>query len=313
MLLYHADRRTILFVSIYFALAIVPWFYQVSAWSLVAALVVMTSLFSFMGAVITHNCVHTRMFKWRPLNKVWQVILTLTYGHPVSTYVPGHNMSHHKHSQTARDVMRTFKARHSWHLLNLFLFMPAVSGSIMRNDLAFAKAMHRQRPRWFRQLILEGVVLVGVSVFLIIVDWKKWLIYWQIPHMFAGWGIITMNLLQHDGCDESSPFNHSRNFMSRWLNFWTLNNGFHTIHHITPGLHWSLLPEAHTREVAPNIHPALEQASMAGYVWRTFVWPGKRLRYDGTAYVLPEAQADQNWIPRIEDTPLDISFGAETL
>ena len=35
-------------------------------------------------------------------------------------------------------------------------------------------------------------------------------------------------------------------------------------------LHWSKLPDAHAR-LAPSIHPALLQPSMAAYVARTFL------------------------------------------
>jgi fatty acid desaturase len=119
MLRYRADLRTIAFMATYFGLtallftqhgreggglpllAIVPLF-------------VLTCWFSFFGAVATHNTVHCPVFKQRWLNRIFQIGLTLTYGHPVSAFVPGHNLSHHKHTQTPRDVMRTTKVRYRW-------------------------------------------------------------------------------------------------------------------------------------------------------------------------------------------------------
>ena len=39
------------------------------------------------------------------------------------------------------------------------------------------------------------------------------------------------------------------------MNWFTFNNGYHGIHHMKPGLHWSLAPEVHAKELAPfNIH-----------------------------------------------------------
>ncbi|MCK6589258.1 MAG: fatty acid desaturase, partial [Polyangiaceae bacterium] len=90
----------------------------------------------------------------------------------------------------------------------------------------------------------------------------------------------------------------------------TYNNGFHTIHHMEPGLHWSLLPEAHKARVAPHIHPNLDQSSLLGYLWRTFGWPGKRVRYDGAPLVLPDEGPDEEWIPSPKETPDDVSLGA---
>ena len=106
---------------------------------------------SFIGATVVHNTMHCRMFKERWANKLWQLLLTLTYGHPVSSYVPGHNLrymqpcsthtmwvllsmvclgmlmtspvcSHHMHTQLEDDLMRTSKVRFRWHFLNGLLF-----------------------------------------------------------------------------------------------------------------------------------------------------------------------------------------------
>jgi fatty acid desaturase len=145
---------------------------------------------------------------------------------------------------------------------------------------------------------------------LLFLDWKKFLLYVLIPHQYAAWGIITMNLLQHDGCDENSEYNHSRNFVGKLVNWWTYNNGFHSIHHKHPGLHWSLLPQAHAEQIAPYIHPNLDQKSLLVYLWKTFVWPAKRVTYDGKPYEPPPAGEDEEWIPSPKETPDDVSLGA---
>lgn len=84
---------------------------------------ILTCWFSFFGAVATHNTVHSPVWKSRTMNRLFQVVLTLTYGHPVSAYVPGHNLSHHKYTQSRKDVMRTSKVRFRWNLLNGLFFM----------------------------------------------------------------------------------------------------------------------------------------------------------------------------------------------
>jgi fatty acid desaturase len=273
-------------------------------------LIVLTCWFSFFGAVATHNTVHSPVFKNRGMNRLFQVALTLTYGHPVSAYVPGHNLSHHKHTQTRRDVMRTTKVRYRVHFLNGLLFMPTVGKDIFAADMRYFKAMYRRNPPWFRQMILEAVVFAGTMGALIVLDWKKFLLYVLIPHQYAAWGIITMNLLQHDGCDETSEHDHSRNFVGRFVNWWTYNNGFHSIHHLEPGLHWSLAPAEHAKRVAPFIHPALDQQNFLAYLWRTFGPNGKRTTYDGAPLALPPEGPDEEWIPGPKETPTDVSLGA---
>ena len=93
MLRYRADIKTLLFVAIYFGLVAVQWIYAPRALAVAIPLLVLTCWFSFFGAVATHNTVHCPVFKSRGMNRLFQVVLTLTYGHPVSAYVPGHNLS----------------------------------------------------------------------------------------------------------------------------------------------------------------------------------------------------------------------------
>lgn len=317
MLRYRADLRTIFFVALYFALTAVLWVVLPAdlwgdrgaiRWELAVPLFIAVCVTSFMGAVSTHNAVHSPIFKKRGLNKLWQVILTLTYGHPVSSYVPGHNLSHHKHTQSRRDVMRTTKLRFRHNLFNVLFFFLRCVPSIMKADTSYSKAMRTRHPKWFRQLVMEGVALWTITGVLLLLDWQKTLALWIVPHLYAQWGIVTMNVLQHDGCDVESEYNHSRNFTGKLVNWWTFNNGFHTIHHEMPGLHWSLTPQAHAEKIAPHIHPNLDQKSLLAYIWRAFIL-GKRETWDGRPYMPPPDGPDEEWIPDPRSTPNDL--GAE--
>ncbi len=311
MLRESADIRTLAFVATYFVLVAVLWLSESLSLGVAVPLFLATCAFSWFCAVITHNTIHCAVFSNRTANRVFQVVLTLTYGHPVSSYVSGHNLSHHRYTQKDRDVMRTSKVRGSNNLLNVLLFFPTISGAIMKSDVAFARQMRLQRPRWFRQFTIEAGVLIAVTLTLFIIDWQKALLYWVVPHIWAAWGIITINYLQHDGCDEDSEYNHSRNFVGRIFGWWTFNNGFHTIHHMHPKLHWSKLREAHEREVAPHIHPNLDCPSIAGYAFRAFIRPGKRVQYDGSPIQLAPVMDDRTWVPPRRDAMPDVSLGAE--
>lgn len=310
MLRYRADIKTLVFVAIYFGLVAVQWVYAPTDLAVAIPLVVLTCWFSFFGAVATHNTVHTPVFHQRWANRLFQVALTLTYGHPVSAYVPGHNLSHHKYTQSRKDVMRTTKTRFRWNLLNGMFFMSRVGKDILFADMRYFKAMYRRNPPWFRQMIFESVVFVGSMGALLFLDWKKFIVYVLIPHQYAAWGIITMNLLQHDGCDENSKYDHSRNFVGKIVNWFAYNNGYHSIHHHHPGLHWSLLPQAHAEQIAPHIHPNLDQKNFLVYLWKTFGWPGQRVTFDGKPYTPPPDGPDEEWIPGPKETPEDVSLGA---
>ncbi len=310
LLRFAADRRTLAFVTLYFTLTAAMWLLNPAGWLLPLAVVVLACS-SWQCAVITHNTIHTPIFHKRSHNKLMQIVLTLSYGHPVSSFVPGHNLSHHKFTQTPRDVMRTYKSRSQWNLVNMLTFMPRVALAVVKGEQAFFKATRETHKRWHRQLRIEGAILISVTVALFLIDWQRALLFWMIPHLAASWGIISVNYLQHDGCDADHDYNHSRNFTGALFGFLTVENGFHGMHHLRPNLHWSLLREAHAKIIHPHIHQNLEQPSLLVYLLKTFVWPGRRVMYDGRPYELPEAWTDENWVPSPHGPRVDFSLGAE--
>jgi fatty acid desaturase len=90
--------------------------------------------------------------------------------------------------------------------------------------------------------------------------------------------IQMVNYLQHIETDTGSEWNHSRNFVSPLLNALLFNNGYHTVHHLKPGLHWSRTPELDA-EHAGKIDPRLRVRSLFGYLGYTyFVRPLAHLR-----------------------------------
>ena len=312
MFIYKSDRYTIAVVISYFSLLSISYIFHLDSALLMILFVMLLGWLSFTCAVITHNTLHAPIFHRRWLNKTFQAILTLAYGHPVSSYVPGHNLSHHHHVQSTRDVMRTTKARLNWNIFNQLFFAAIVGKAIVRAERDFTLAMYRHHPKWFRQFLLEAGSLVIFTLILLMIDWKKWLLFFLLPHLYAAWGIIGISYVQHDGCDAGSAYNHSRNFTGSVLNFLTFNNGYHGMHHMQPNLHWSLLPGAHKQLLEPHLHPNLNIRSLPVYLWRAYIWPGKRETYDGKPVVLPAPEPDQPWIPELASLAHNTSWGVET-
>lgn len=304
VLRYRADVRTFGVLLTYAAVVTTLWLTNPSGPLLVAG-VVLTCVLSWLCAVIAHNTVHCPVFTKRWMNRVFQVWVTCSYGFPVSEYVPGHNLSHHRYTQEREDVMRTTKVRFGWNLLNGLFFFFAVAPGVTAGNYRYKALMKDRLPAWNRQLTIEILSTWGIKAALFLVDWKKALLFVLVPHLFAVWGITSVNYVQHDGCDMNHPVNHSRNFVGRLFNWVTLNNGFHGMHHITPGLHWSLLPQAHAERVKPTLHPALDQKSLAVYLFKTFVFPGKRVTFDGKPVVIESEGPDHDWVKATEHVPKD--------
>lgn len=317
---YVEDLRTLMLTGAYFALVTAMWFLGwpalMLAWgsgsslSLYGTLVVFVPAWlllcylSFLAAVATHNSIHCPIFVYRPLNKAFQVVLSLAYGHPVTSYVPGHNLSHHKYTQQRKDVMRTTKMRYSWHLLNGIVFFFKIGIDMIANDSNYFALQKKMGRPIVKQLELEQAILWSVTAVLLVWDWQRWLIVCFLPHAYAKFCIVSLNLLQHDGCDAESRYNFARNFTGKWLNFFCYNNGFHSIHHLHPGLHWSLLPERHERDLVSTglMHPNLDQPYILTYIWQTFVYPGVRIDYEGKPWQPPPLEPDEPWF---QDQPTE--------
>ena len=102
-----------------------------------------------------------------------------------------------------------------------------------------------------------------------VINWKKALFLLLIPQQVALFLIQCTNYLQHIEADKYSKWNHSRNFEGWWLNTLLFNNGYHTVHHLKPGVHWSETPALHA-QYRDQIDPALLAPSMPGFVFDTY-------------------------------------------
>lgn len=299
MLKYRADIRSIGFVVCYFLLTVLLWiwFYELPLFILVPAIALLCTN-SFICAIIVHNTVHVPIFKSKLLNSIFQFILSFTYGHSVSGFVAGHNFSHHKHMATSKDIARTSKLRFKWNLLNQALFFTWTSASILKTEVSWALKMKKERPAWFYQYAIELIAVYGLKFGMLFVDYKLALLLLFLPHQSAQWGIVGTNYWQHDGCDTDHPYNHSRNFNGKILNFFFLNNGFHGLHHDQPCLHWSLLPEVYYQDYVQHVHPNLNRKSLAVYWFESYIYPGKRVDYLGNPVVLvpKEHDIDEDWV-----------------
>jgi fatty acid desaturase len=300
MLRYREDRRTLFAVASYFALLTALWcgttsvgvmgWYGFTAWLALA-------WSSLTGAIITHNLVHVPVFVNPRLNQLFQIVVTLTYGHPVSSFVPGHNLSHHRYTQTRKDYMRSSKVNFRWNLMNVLLFKPSVVGAVLRSDIAYTAKQYRKGSPFFKRVVSEFGTLLIVTAWLFWLCPRKAFVYWILPHVWAQYGIVTINFLQHDGCEPGNGINSARNFTGGLLNLLLFNNGFHTIHHMQPHLHWSILPAMHKKLVEPTIDPRLNEPNFLLYFMQTFIYPGKRLDFKGRPVVItPEMVQDIPWM-----------------
>jgi beta-carotene hydroxylase len=279
MLRHPADWRTVLWAFGFFPLLgflpyidprvlhvgshFFPWLLPVSLY------------FGFCAGVFSHNHNHCPLFKSRKLNAFYSAWLSIFYGYPTWVWVPSHNLNHHKYVNKAGDATITWRYSKKNTLLTstTYYFVSAAwQAPVLGEYAAKAKAGN---PALYRQIVTQLVTVVGahVSLFVLACVLRNPLAYvfgFMIPAMFANYSMIFINYIQHAHTDPWSEHNHSRNFVGRLGNWLVFNNGFHGAHHESAGLHWSKLGAAHAK-IAHLIHPALNERSVIGYVFRAYI------------------------------------------
>jgi len=272
MLRYRSDRRTLLYLAFTTALTLVNW----KTGKVHPVLYPATLFMFFTTAVISHNHNHLGMWRSKALNLLTSYWIAIFYGHPAIAWVPTHNQVHHKLNNRPGDSSRSPKWFEGNHLAALLVY-PMLTNLAQTKDInAFLKDLWRRDRAAFFSAASEYAVFFGGMAGLLILDWRKALLFFFIPQQFALFSIQVVNYLQHIETDAYSDWNHSRNFVSKTLNLLLFNNGYHTVHHLKPGLHWSELPRFHAQH-AGKIHPSLLQESWIRYVGHTyFVRPFSR-------------------------------------
>ena len=271
MLKYNADLRSILFMIITTALLVVLWQYGSDlSWGYFVPIYILQLLMAVSVSVMTHNHKHTPMWKSKFMNIMTDNWLTMFYGFPVFSWEPTHMTNHHTHINTAEDYTRTYRYSEKNNLVTLITY-PSVSGSFqMRPVIDFFTSRWKVNKRKFFLNVLQLLFLVAFVATALILDWRKAIVYVIIPQQLSLYSVLIFNYIQHVHADEETKYNNSRNMTGWFLNFILINNGYHTAHHISPGLHWSKLKEKH-ENLSDKIHPSLNESNFGWYLMRTYI------------------------------------------
>ena len=279
------DRRTLLWAFVLFPLgpALTLWRPSLLPW-----LSPLLLYCSYLSGVLTHNHNHNGVFRQRWANLTYGAWLSIFYGFPVCSWIPTHNRNHHRYRNGEGDMTATSRHATRDSLLAALSYPLASSRYQVRPLLCFAGAAFRSRSVQGRRIVVESLALLlgHAAVWLLAVRLHglglgslTYLFALGLPAFFGSYWMMLTNYLQHVDCDPSSEHNHSRNFVSPSFNWLVFDNGFHTVHHEHPGLHWSRYRELHRWRQA-QIAPVLNQSTLLDFVVGRYV---RRPRAAGAA------------------------------
>jgi fatty acid desaturase len=229
---------------------------------------------------ICHNHNHNPTFRSRRLNRGFGHVLSVFYGYPTLMWIPTHILNHHRFTNRAGDATITWRHSnlHNFVIAATYPFVSAYhQAGVIREFIHRTKS---RNPKLYGQIVFQYGFWIGVYAALLalalvlhgrgVAGVYVWFMAVMLPALFSVTVIMVFNYIQHVHADAWSEFDHSRNFTSPSFNWLFFNNGFHTVHHEQPGLHWSRLPEAHAA-LAPRIDPRLNESSLWWFAVRQYL------------------------------------------
>jgi len=100
-------------------------------------------------------------------------------------------------------------------------------------------------PQYLKALFGMGAVTIALLSLMMFYNWFNALLIFAVPMIVGYVSTCWATYFHHAGLDTEDHFEASYNVMNKWYNIFTGNLGYHTAHHVKPGVHWSKLPEYH--------------------------------------------------------------------
>lgn len=261
-----ADLKTLLWMIASTSLFIYQWNEVEFHW----VLYILYLYFSVSFSIFAHNHNHNPVWKNDFLNQIHSCWITVFYGFPLFAWIPIHNRNHHKYNNKEDDYTKTYTKSEENNLFTLLSY-PSINAMVQQKAAFryYFSLFANDKLRFF-YCSMQIITLLTWIIVGFVIDWQKALIFIVIPQQVSLNTVLIFNYIQHVHANEESRYNHSRNFVSWTTNFFLFNNGYHTVHHNNPNLHWSELPPVH-EEIKDNIDPVLNEAHMSWYLIRVYI------------------------------------------
>lgn len=239
LLRHRADLGPLAVAAGVFAAQLALFFLVENGW---LAALGMAALFPVQSVAIAcaHYHHHKPVFTVGWLNRVYEVVLFLETGMPPYLLTLHHNLGHHRDYLTPPDDTLAWQRRDGapmgyleYLLINFRDVYPHTVALGRRYPGVFAK---------FRWMLVPSLAALGALVW---ADPLRALVVFVIPMHLTLLNVIRIGWQHHAGLDGDDHLNASRNEAGRLYNLLTFNSGYHTAHHVKPGLHWTELPRLH--------------------------------------------------------------------
>lgn len=189
-----------------------------------------------------HHHQHTSTFRFKPLNRLLEFFYALHTGVTTNLWVLHHVLGHH------HNYLDQSKDESRWQRKD-----GSKMGEIEYSFDVAATAYYRgyQVGKCYPKIQTDFLIYTATTFMLVaLMTW-----YRPIPALFIfvlpmiGGLLMTawVTYEHHSGLDTQNEWEASFNNTNRLFNILTGNLGYHTAHHHKQGMHWSQLPDLHSK------------------------------------------------------------------
>lgn len=227
---------------LFLSVSVVDFFlyFMVDNWLLLIPYVLL--MLPIKGAVsaFNHHHQHHRTFDHPVLNHILEFSYFLHTGAASNMWVLQHNFGHHSHYQEPlKDEARWMK--NSGQAMSSLGYTLINTLDIYDHVLRIGKRHPKLLKVTFYHHIV-GILLLGAMLFY---QPYNTLLLFVLPMLLIFIFTVFVTYDHHADLDPKTPYHASRNNLNKWHNILHGNLGYHTAHHLKPGLHWSKLPAFH--------------------------------------------------------------------
>eukprot|EP00747_Dinoflagellata_sp_TGD_P169875 gnl/TRDRNA2_/TRDRNA2_199987_c0_seq1.p1 gnl/TRDRNA2_/TRDRNA2_199987_c0~~gnl/TRDRNA2_/TRDRNA2_199987_c0_seq1.p1 ORF type:complete len:397 (+),score=47.67 gnl/TRDRNA2_/TRDRNA2_199987_c0_seq1:68-1258(+) len=194
--------------------------------------------------LMLHFSSHRPIYKYGWMNPLVNWLVAPFFGIPCGVYKLHHCIMHHIENNHELDISSTecYQRDSFLHFLCYWFRFAALIWVELPYYTYRTKRMH-----WCRRLMTGiGIWLLVVSALARFVSFGATMWVLVVPHIIAMTAMSFGNFSQHMFIDPQNPecnYGLSYNCIDTPVNQTTFNDGYHIVHHINAGLHWTEMPK----------------------------------------------------------------------
>ncbi len=233
------DRRPVGLVILFFLYQLFIFFWVDNLWLALVLIVAPHIFFQIPIVSAAHAAIHTPMFYARWPDYILGLIYSLGIGYTRSCFKLDHILHHKHYLYPAMDTNTslwdgTVVGRFRYSLYHLLTVYPRT----------FNQARHKSA-RALRTWLLDLLGMLVLLAIFVFIDPAMTLVVFGYSVVTGLYGTYYWSHHEHAGLLTDNPLYASRNYLHPFYNWLASNVGFHTAHHLKPGMHWADLPAYH--------------------------------------------------------------------